>query len=134
MAVVPGFSVSDLIAALSQAKGVYDAFFHKNKNAAAQVKHLAEEIEQFRVNLQNHKDTVERHGIEYSGIQAVTRTLHECYQFLDKYQSALDKPFTAVGAFRTTRYAFVQDDVAVLRAQIKRHEDNIVLQSVNIVL
>jgi hypothetical protein len=131
---VPGFSVTDLIDALGTAKKIYDAFFHKNKNAANQVKQLSEEIEQFRINLESHRETIEQHGIPYSDIQPAKKTVDEWCLLLSKYQSAIDKSFTVAGAFRTARFPFVQDDVAKLRDQIKRHENNIILQSLRIVL
>jgi hypothetical protein len=131
---VPGFSVSDLIAALAQTKQVYDAFFDKHKNAASQIMQLAEDIGEFRVNLQKHKDIIERHGLEYSGYAAVRRTLEQCYEFLNKYQSVLDKKFTPSRAYKTGRFAFVKDDVERLQGQIARHGDSILLHSMNILV
>lgn len=130
----PGFSVNDLIVALQQTKRVYDAFFDKNKNTASQVLRLAEDIDEFRVNLQNHQGIIERHGLEYSGYRAVQRTLEECDEFLVKYESALNDRFSVVGAFRKGRFPFVQEDVNRLRGQIARHGDNILHYSMNLVL
>jgi hypothetical protein len=133
---VPGFSVSELIQALGQAKNVYDAFFNEYKNSASQVKDLADDIEHFRNNLLQHKEIVEQGGIEYSGYEAVQRTLGACYRFLDDYKEVLDprRRKSFVGALKTARYAFEQDEVNRLRSQIERHKSNIILHSMNVVL
>jgi hypothetical protein len=130
----PGYSVSELVQALSKTKELYDAFLQKNKNNLPQVGNLVEDIENFSSNLLKYRDIFERHGMEHSGIHAVLRTLQECHEFLINCESIVDKSFSAFGAFRNARFAFVQDDLARLRSHIKRHEDNIILQSVNAVL
>ena len=133
---VPGFSVSDLIQALGQVKIVYDAFFNEYTNSAAQVKDLADDIEQFRKNLQKHKDIVSQGGLEYSGYDAIQRTLDSCYRFLDDYRQLLDKQRkkSVVGAFKTARFAFEQEEVNRLRGQIAGHKSDILHYSMNVVL
>jgi hypothetical protein len=137
---VPGFSVSDLIQALGQVKMVYDAFFNEYTNAASQVRDLADHIEQFRKNLQDHKEIVDEAGLEYSGYEAVQRTLESCYRFLEDYKEVLDKgrKKSVVGAinkgYKVARFAFEQDEINRLQAQISRHESNILHYSMNHVL
>jgi DNA helicase IV len=133
---VPGFSVNDLIQALGQAKIVYDAFFNEYTSSAAQVRDLADDIEQFRRNLQKHKEIVEQGGLEYTGYPAVQRTLDACYRFLDDYKDVLDKrrKKSVVGAFKTARFAFEQDEVKRLRDQIAGHKSDILHYSMNVVL
>jgi hypothetical protein len=133
---VPGFSVSDLIQALGQAKIVYDAFFNEYTNSAAQVRDLADDIEQFRNNLQKHRNIVEQSGLEYSGYAAVQRTLDSCYRFLDDYKDVLDRRRrkSVVGAFKTARFAFEQEEVNRLRAQLAGHKGDILQYSMNVVL
>ena len=133
---VPGFSVSDLIQALGQVKIVYDAFFNEYTNSASQVRDLADDIEQFRKNLQKHKEIVEQGGLEYSGYEAVQQTLDSCYRFLDDYREVLDKRrnTSVVGAFKTARFAFEQEEVSRLRGQIAGHKSDIIHYSLNVVL
>lgn len=124
---VPGFSVNDLIQALGQAKTVYDAFFNEYTNTASQLRDLADDIEQFRINLVEHEKITKAHGLEYSGYQSVQRTLKQCYSFLDKYKAVIDERSrkSVVGAFKTAKFAFDTDGVEKLRAQIARHQNNI---------
>jgi membrane-bound lytic murein transglycosylase len=133
---VPGFSVSDLIQALGQVKIVYDAFFNEYTNTAAQVRDLADDIEQFRKNLEEHKEITEQGGLEYTGYASVQRTLEACYRYLDDYKDVLDKrrKKSVVGAYKTARFAFDQDEVNRLRGQIARHQADIQHYSMNIVL
>jgi hypothetical protein len=134
---VPGFSITELIQALGQVKVVYDAFCNTHKGSAAQVRYLAEDIEQFRINLKNHQGIIERRGLEYPSYHAVERTLEECRDFLKRFEVVLAndaRRFSIVGAYKTARYAFVQDEVAKLRAQISTHGNNILHFSMNIVL
>lgn len=133
---VPGFSVNDLIQALGQAKRVYDAFFSEYANTAAQVRDLADDIEQFHKNLTKHQQIVEERGLEYSGYAGVKRTLDSCYRFLDDYKEVLDRRRrkSVVGAFKTTRFIFEADEVIRLRSQISKHESNILHYSVNLIL
>ena len=133
---LPGFSISDLIQALGQVKIVYDAFFNEYTNTAAQVRDLADDIDQFRRNLQKHEDIVERAGLEYTGYASVQRTLDSCRRFLDEYKDVLDKRKrkSVVGALKTARFAFDQDEVNRLRAQIAGHKTDILHYSMNIVL
>lgn len=133
---VPGFSVSDLIQALAKAKEVYDAFFNEYTNTAAQVRDLADDIDLFRMNLQKHKDNVERAGLEYSGYAAVSRTIDSCYRFLEEYKDVLDKKRrkSVVGAFKTAKFTFEQDEVNRLRGQIAAHKTDMMHYSLNVVL
>jgi hypothetical protein len=45
---VPGFSITELIQAAGHIKIIYDSFFNKYTNSAAQIRGLAEDIEQFK--------------------------------------------------------------------------------------
>ncbi|TAQ85276.1 hypothetical protein B7494_g6409 [Chlorociboria aeruginascens] len=130
-----GFSITELIQALVQAKHVYDAFFDKYKNSASQVRELAEDIDQFRRNLEEHREIVEGRAT-YSGFESVQRTLDECYHFLDTYKTVLDKQRrqSVVNVFKTAQYALDQNEVARLRSRISKHESNILHFSVNLFL
>ena len=137
---VPGFSVTDLIQALGQVKIVYDAFFNEYTNSASQVRDLADHIEQFRKNLQDHKEIAEESGLEYTGYEAVQRTLESCYRFLDEYKEVLDKGrkksvvATLNKGYKTARFAFEQSEITRLQAEISRHQSNILHYSMNHVL
>jgi biotin operon repressor len=133
---LPGFSISDLIQALSQAKIIYDAFFNEYTSSAAQVRDLAEEIESFRRNLNKHRQVLEVHGLEYEGFTAVYRTLNSCHNFLDKYKIILDQQRrkSVAATYKTAKFVFDLDEVNRLRDQIHRHDSNILHHSLNIIL
>lgn len=134
--VVPGLSVSDLIQALGQVKVVYDAFFNEYTSAASQLRDLADDIEQFRTNLQKHQEIVEARGLAFSGYEAVQRTLDQCTRLLGEYREVLDKrrQKTVVGVLKTVRFPYQHHEIDRLRGQIARHESNILHFSMNIVL
>jgi hypothetical protein len=134
MAVVPGFSVSDLIQAVGHIKTVYDAFFNKYTNSVVQVRSLANRIQQFQTNLQAHKEIIENRGLEYSGYIAIKNTLDECEDFLEKYKGVLEKKISVVKVWRTGRFPYDQDIVARLQKDIESHGLNILHFNMNILL
>ena len=133
---VPGFSVTDLIQALGQAKLLYDAFFDKYTNSAVQVKHLADDIKRFQANLQEHINIVERGGLEYSGYAAASQTLASCYCFLHEYKDILVEPRrkSPMVAYQTAKFTLDQKEVTELRAQIERHKTDMLHSSINVLL
>lgn len=132
---VPGFSVSDLIQALGQAKLVYDAFFNKYTNTASQLRSLRDDIEMFRERVTEHQKTVQAHGLDYSGYRAAASTVEACCDFLERYRAAeTRRKRSFAGAFQTAKYVFDADEVERLRAQIAAHRDNLMLFSLNYVL
>jgi hypothetical protein len=134
MAVVPGFSVTELIQAVGHIKTVYDAFFSKYTNSETQVRDLADHIQQFQTNLQAHKEIIESRGLEYSGYVAIKRTLDECEDFLDKYKAVLEKKISVVKVWKTGRFQYEKDIVARLQKQIESHGINILHFNMNILL
>jgi hypothetical protein len=124
---VPGFSISDLIQALGQAKIVYDAFFHEYASSKAQLRSLRDDIAQFQLHLQKQQELMEDQDLEYSSVEAVNHTLEQCYHFLEKYKPVLDERRRAsfVGAFKAARFPF-DDEVADLRSQIGRHQTSLI--------
>jgi Fic family protein len=133
---LPGFSISDLIQALGQVKMVYDAFFNEYTSSASQLRDLADEIDQFRKKLKMQKEIIDKRGLECSGYEAVQRTLGRCTKFLEEYKEVLDKQkrMSVAGAIKTAKFAFKQDEINQLRAEISRHENNILHFSVSLVL
>ncbi|KIN05145.1 hypothetical protein OIDMADRAFT_177451 [Oidiodendron maius Zn] len=133
---VPGFSVSDLIQALSHAKTVYDAFFNEYTSSASQLRDLRDDLEQFRHNLKEQKKILDAHGIEYPGVESVQRTVNAYNRFLERYKSVLDnqRRKSVVGTFKTAKFVFDTDEVSSLRGQISRHQTNLQHFILNLVL
>jgi hypothetical protein len=133
---LPGFSISDLIQALGQVKMIYDAFFNEYTSSASQLRDLADEIDQFRKKLKTQKEIIDNRGLECSGYEAVQRTLDRCTKFLEEYKQVLDKQkrMSVAGAIKTAKFAFQQDEINQLRAEISRHENNILHFSISLVL
>lgn len=132
---LPGFSVTELIQALGQAKSIYDAFFNEHTKSSVQVRGLANEIEQFRQNLKTHQGILEKHRLTYSGYDDIKTTLDSCHRFLDKYRIILgERRSSFTGAFKTAKYVFDADEVQKLRDELARHHQNIMSFSMNVVL
>ena len=122
MAVVPGFSVSDLIRAAAQLKLVYDSFFDDHDNAQSRVRELADAIDLFTINLINHKWILERSGRHYPGHAAFHRTLKECEDFIESYSILLNqKTNWTLHAWKKTRWAFEYEHIDKLRQQLTLH-------------
>jgi hypothetical protein len=132
---LPGFSVSELIQALSQAKSIYDAFFNEYTNSSLQVRNLASEIGQFRQNLETHREILEKHRLTYSGYDDVKATLDSCNRFLTKYRVILeDRRNSFHGVLKTAKYVFDADEVKKLRNELAIHHQNIMSFSMNLIL
>jgi hypothetical protein len=125
----PGFSINDLIDASIQVKVIYDAFFSKDSNSAAQVKDLIYEIGRFAANLQRNKESFERAGLEYEDYDAIYNTLNKCNVFLDKYKSVLATKPSPAGIWRTARFPYAKDDVQELRNAIQGHKADLMQRS-----
>jgi hypothetical protein len=134
MAVVPGFSVTDLIQAVGHIKTVYDSFFDKYTNSATQLRDLADQIQQFQTNLQANKETIESRGLAYSGYVSIKRTLDECEDFLEKYKAVLDTKVSVAKLYRTGRFPYDKETVARLQKQIESHKIDILHFNLNILL
>jgi hypothetical protein len=138
---VPGFSISDLIQALSQAKTVYDAFFNEYTSSASQLRDLRDDFEQFQHNLVEQKKILDAQGIQYPGVESVHRTIMAYRRFLDRYRPVLDSQTSktsrrksVVSTFMTAKFVFDTEEVANLRGQIARHQANLQHFILNIVL
>jgi hypothetical protein len=131
---VPGFSVSDLIQALGQAKTVYDAFFNEYTNSAAQLHDLKDELEQFQFNLQEHERILKEHGLTYSGIPGVERTIDAFNRFLDKYRPVFDSRRSVTGIYRVAKLVFDMNEVENLQGRIARHQRNLSDFKLNIIM
>jgi hypothetical protein len=134
MAVVPGFSVTELIQAVAHAKTVYDSFFDKYTNSASQLRDLADHIEQFQTNLQVHKIAIESRGLEYKGYVAIKRTFDECEEFINKYKAVLDDKISVGKIWRTGRFQYEKETIARLQKNIESHGLHILHFNQNILL
>ena len=124
-----GFSVSELINAVSHVKTGYDAIFSKYANSPALVRNLNDEIKAFQKNLERYNNTFtgeESGTLAESDSKAIQRTLDECEDFLNKYKSLLDDGTVSLEkAWRTVRFPYARDDVERLRGQISSHYTNL---------
>jgi hypothetical protein len=134
MAVVPGFSVSELIAAAGHVKTVYDAFFDKYTSSASQLRDLVDSIDLFEENLSTHKQILEKGRLSYSGYVAIDRTLAECREFLNDYKVISEKSFSAGKLLKTVRFQYDQATVDRLQKQIANHGNNILQFNVNLLV
>jgi hypothetical protein len=134
MALVPGVSVSELIAAAGHVKTVYDAFFNKYTSSAIQLRDLVDSIDLFEENIKDHKEILEKGRLGYSGYKAIDRTLAECRAFLNDYKVVTEKSFSAGKLVKTVRFQYDQSTIDRLKKQIADHRGNILQFNVNLLV
>ena len=127
-------SISELIETISQIKTIYDSFFSKDINSTSQIKHLVDDINTFKDNLERYKAATAKHNLTYSGYDSIQRTLDDCRRFLDDYKAVLNPKLSAAKIFRTAQFAYDHDRVNRLRKQITSHKDNLSTFLVNFLL
>ena len=82
---VPGFSVSELIAALRAATNVYNAFFDDFQNAPARIRELAETSKYLHDILESFLTLFAHYGGVFPAETTYRRRLAECDAFIGKY-------------------------------------------------
>lgn len=118
----PGFSISELIEAAAKTKQVYDAFFHQFDNASNRVRELRDTVDLFQMNLRNHEWLFEQSGHRYPGLDAFSRTIKECNDFLGKYQRLItDSRASPKDYLRTAVWPFEERNVNNLTRQLQLH-------------
>jgi hypothetical protein len=126
-------SISELIEIASQIKTIYDSF-SKDANSASQIKHLVDDINTFKDNLEGHKAATAKHNLTYSGYDSIQQTLDDCRRFLDDYKAVLKPKLSAAKVIRTAQFAYDHDRVDRLRKQITSHKGNLNNFTLNILL
>ena len=122
---VPGFSVSELIAALKTVTNVYDAFFDDFQNAPARIRELAETSKYLHDILENFLTLLAHYGGVFPAETTYRRRLAECEAFINKYSEL--KPVDPTNercklpqryrrVWQTTKFAF--DDVQSLEHRL----------------
>ncbi|KAK5729959.1 hypothetical protein LTR17_011476 [Elasticomyces elasticus] len=123
----PGYSVTDLIQAVSKIKAVYDAFFSEHQNAPRQLRELRDELQRLQDELLGLKQIEHETGKSYTGRDALQRTLNEFEAFVKSHKSALvrsrgglKRSDTALGVLETGLFAFEQENFERLLDNLSR--------------
>ncbi|KAK3659755.1 hypothetical protein LTR56_001119 [Elasticomyces elasticus] len=123
----PGYSVTDLIQAVSKVKAVYDAFFSEHHNAPRQLRELRDELQRLQDELLGLKQIEHETGKSYTGRDALQRTLNECEAFVKSHRGALvrsrgglKRSDTALGVLETGLFAFEQENFERLLDNLSR--------------
>ncbi|KAK1071559.1 hypothetical protein LTR74_003189 [Friedmanniomyces endolithicus] len=133
MAVPPGYSVNDLILAISKVKDVFDAFFDEYQNAPRQLRDLRDELQRLQDELGGLKLIEVETGKSYTGRDALQTTLNECEAFVKSHKSALTRSRgglrrgdTASGVLQTGLFAFEQQSYERLLDHLSRRRIELV--------
>ncbi|KFY46381.1 hypothetical protein V494_00469, partial [Pseudogymnoascus sp. VKM F-4513 (FW-928)] len=118
---VPGFSVNDLIDAAVNVKLIYDSFFHKHTNAAAQLKVLIDEIDRFADNLEENRELFREAGLKYGNFGAINDTLKRCDDFLDDYKAVLSDKKTPESILKTGKFPYQKKYIQELKDDLRAH-------------
>jgi hypothetical protein len=134
----PGFSIPELIQAISKCKNIYDTFRDEYESAPARIRDLVDTCKYLRDVLEDIKSTV---GDVYSQEHSFGRKLDECNAFISKYKSLKEDYLRSEGeatmtamlrqkweqVWQTTTYAFDSDRARDLKDALSLEIQKLVL-------
>jgi len=124
---LPGFSVSDLIQALSKLSDEYRSFwekYHSSPGFPSAIEGLAYDIEHFRSKVEEREHILKVRNQQWSGSEAVPRTVDQCQRFLEGGIARFDKQQMR-HRVQAAQYPFDENEIRRLRRQILMQETNV---------
>jgi hypothetical protein len=138
---LPGFSITEILQAISKCKTLYDTFTDEYESAPARIRDLVDTCKYLHDILDFYCKILDSYGLSYAQASSFTRKLDECSAFIKRYKALKQDYLRSIGqstittrlrhgweqTWQTAKYAFDNNRASSLQAALGLEIQKLVL-------